>query len=233
MMRWRAKASMVTTRPSDKDQIRMIVRNLHGKFLQRMIVLPLFTFPDLHEMGVQIEDAIRQGIFAEDNVPLKKNVVCSSNATTDGSTVAKCSEVDTITTSLNGQKPTTSTRPQAQNFHPLYMSLSQALRMLREEGYLELLEPQPVPNPLSPRYDRAKYYAYHQQHDHDTNRCIRLCHKIQDLIDEETIAPPKGPQVSTHPSPPHLNLIHTLPSAFNPSIYITPAYLSKPEVFIP
>ncbi|KAL7219870.1 hypothetical protein ACSBR2_012853 [Camellia fascicularis] len=44
MTRWRAKASLVTTRPSDKDQIRMIVQNLHGKLLQKMIVLPLFTF---------------------------------------------------------------------------------------------------------------------------------------------------------------------------------------------
>ncbi|KAF5933076.1 hypothetical protein HYC85_029247 [Camellia sinensis] len=128
--RWRAKASMMTTRPSDKDQIRMIVRNLHGKLLQKMVVLPLFTFPALHEMGVQIEDAIRQGIFVEDNEPLTKNVARNSNGTTDGSTAVKCSEVDSITTSLNDQKPATSTRPQARKFHPLYMILSQALEML-------------------------------------------------------------------------------------------------------
>ncbi|KAF5933378.1 hypothetical protein HYC85_029549 [Camellia sinensis] len=187
----RAKASTMTTRPSDKDQIRMIGRNLHGKLLQKMVVLPLFTFPALHEMGVQIKDAIRQGIFAEDNEPSKRNVAHSSNATTD------------------------------------------ALKKLQEEGYLELLEPQPLPNPLPSRYDPAKYCAYHQQHDHDTNRCIRLRHKIQDLIDEETLAPLEGPQVSTDSSPPHLNLIHTLPSTFDPSIYITPAHLPKPEVFIP
>ncbi|GMP90159.1 hypothetical protein CsSME_00041418 [Camellia sinensis var. sinensis] len=33
--RWRAKALIMTTRPSDKDHIRMIVRNLHGKLLKR------------------------------------------------------------------------------------------------------------------------------------------------------------------------------------------------------
>ncbi|KAF5933263.1 hypothetical protein HYC85_029434 [Camellia sinensis] len=49
-----------------------------------------------------------------------------------------------------------------------------------------------------------------------------------DLIDEEIIAPPKRP----HALPPHLNLIHTLSSTYNPSIYITPAHLPKPEVFI-
>ena len=110
----------------------MIVQNLHGKLLQKMIVLPLFTFPDLHGMGVQIEDAIRQGIFTEDYEPLKKIVARSSNATIEGSIAVKCSEVDTITTPFNGQKPTTSNRPQARSFHPLYISLSQALKMLRE-----------------------------------------------------------------------------------------------------
>ena len=50
--RWRAKASMMAARPSDKDQIRMAVRNLQPKLMQKMIVLPFPTFSDLHEMGV-------------------------------------------------------------------------------------------------------------------------------------------------------------------------------------
>lgn len=61
--RWRAKAAMMTNRPLEKDQVRMIVRNLHGKMLQKMIVVPLFNFKDLYEVGVRIEDAIKQGII--------------------------------------------------------------------------------------------------------------------------------------------------------------------------
>ncbi|KAL7257818.1 hypothetical protein ACSBR1_004016 [Camellia fascicularis] len=57
--RWRAKASMMTIRPTDKDQIRMVVRNLQPKLMQKMIVLPFPTFSDLHEMEVQIEDALK------------------------------------------------------------------------------------------------------------------------------------------------------------------------------
>ncbi|KAF5931575.1 hypothetical protein HYC85_027746 [Camellia sinensis] len=63
VIRWRAKASTMTLRPTDKDQIRMIVRNLHPKLMQRMIVVPFPTFADLHDMGVQIEDAMKQGLF--------------------------------------------------------------------------------------------------------------------------------------------------------------------------
>ncbi|CAL5443132.1 unnamed protein product [Camellia sinensis] len=61
--RWKAKAAMMTNRPLEKDQVRMIVRNLHRKMLQKMIVLPLFNFKDLYEAGVQVEDAIKQGII--------------------------------------------------------------------------------------------------------------------------------------------------------------------------
>ncbi|XP_028052583.1 uncharacterized protein LOC114257067 [Camellia sinensis] len=64
--RWRAKASMMTTRPSEKDQIRMVVHNLQGKLLQKMIVLPLFTFTELYEIGAQIEDAMKQGLIANE-----------------------------------------------------------------------------------------------------------------------------------------------------------------------
>ena len=54
---------MMTTRPVKKDQIQMVVRNLQPKLMQKMIALPLPTFADLHEIGVQIEDAMKQGLI--------------------------------------------------------------------------------------------------------------------------------------------------------------------------
>ncbi|KAL7178185.1 hypothetical protein ACSBR2_031353 [Camellia fascicularis] len=57
---------MMTIRPTDKDQIRMVVRNLQPKLMQKMIVLPLPTFADLHEIGVQIEDVMKQGLIDQE-----------------------------------------------------------------------------------------------------------------------------------------------------------------------
>ncbi|KAF5932137.1 hypothetical protein HYC85_028308 [Camellia sinensis] len=78
-----------------------------------------------------------------------------------------------------------------------------------EKGYLNALDPQPLPDPLPARHNPTKY-------------CI--------------IAPPQDPNVTTNPlpihhqvSPPRLNFIHALPSTFNPSIYITPAHSPKPK----
>ncbi|GMQ11233.1 hypothetical protein CsSME_00053943 [Camellia sinensis var. sinensis] len=250
--KWRAKAAMMTNRPLEKDQIRMIVRNLHGKMLQKMIVLPLFTFNDLHEIGVQIEDAIKQGIIVDDKEPVRKPFGRSSNATTNSSTVVRPSEVNSVTTTTakmadpfaNASPQTTnSPRNTTRTLNPLYMSPAKAMKILIERGYLKPLDPRPLPDPLPAKHDPTKYCAFHQQLGHDTDYCFRLRHEIQNLIDNKIIAPPQPqkPNVTTNPlpshdknrPPPHLNYIHTLLSTFNPSIYITPVHLPKPEVYIP
>ena len=87
----------MTTRPSEKDQIRIVVWNLHGKLLQKMIVLLLFTFKELYEIGVQIKDAMKQGIITDDKESAKRPFVHSSNAA-GVSTAARLSEVSVVTT---------------------------------------------------------------------------------------------------------------------------------------
>ena len=97
--RWRAKASMMTLRPTDKDQIRMIVRNLQPKLMQKMIVLPFPTFSDLYETEVQIEDAMKQGLINQEKEQPRRAFSRSSNATTSGDAAARSSEVGMVTTS--------------------------------------------------------------------------------------------------------------------------------------
>ncbi|KAL7183277.1 hypothetical protein ACSBR1_041875 [Camellia fascicularis] len=99
--RWRAKASMMTISPTDKDQIRMVVRNLQSKLMQKMIVLPFPTFSDLHEMGVQIEDAMKQGLIDNDREQPRRAFSRSSNATTSGDAAARSSEVGMVTTTTS------------------------------------------------------------------------------------------------------------------------------------
>ncbi|KAF5932272.1 hypothetical protein HYC85_028443 [Camellia sinensis] len=100
-----------------------------------------------------------------------------------------------------------------------------------ERGHLKPLDPQPLPDPLPARHNPSKYCVYHQQRGHGTDRCYRLRHEVQNLIDNRTIAPPSDPNDQVpHP---HLNLIHTLAVPYDPSVYITPVHLPKPNVFIP
>ncbi|KAL7169328.1 hypothetical protein ACSBR2_034386 [Camellia fascicularis] len=179
-----------------------------------MIVLPLFTFVELHEIGVQIEDAIKQGLIDNEKEQPKRPFTCSSNAATSGSTSTRPSDVSMVTTTPKPANPfagTSNTTPQtpsheARNqrvFIPLYMPLSKALGVLIRKGHLMPLEQHPLPDPLPPKHNPAKYYVFHQQHGHDTDQCYRLRHKIQDLIDNKVIAPSQKPNVTTNPLPLH------------------------------
>ncbi|KAF5931648.1 hypothetical protein HYC85_027819 [Camellia sinensis] len=222
--RWRAKASMMTIRPPDKDQIQMVVRNLQPKLMQKMIVLPLPTFADLHEIGVQIEDALKQGLINNDRGEQPRRTFNrSTNAGTSSAAAARASDVSMVT-------PPPPQEPLQLHHSPV-----------RPEGHLKPLEPQPLPETLPPSHNLAKYCAFHQQHGHDTDHCFRLRHEIQDLVDNRVIMPPKKPNVTTNPLPPHnqaphpkrINSIQTGVVSYDPSIYITPSHLPTLEVFIP
>ncbi|KAF5932766.1 hypothetical protein HYC85_028937 [Camellia sinensis] len=121
------------------------------------------------------------------------------------------------------------------------MPLPKALGVLIRKGHLKPLEPRPLPNPLPLSHNPPKYCAYHQQHGHDTDQCFRLRHEIQDLVDKQVIVPPEKPNVTTNPLPPHnqapplkrINFIQTGAVSYDPSIYITPSHLPKPEVLLP
>ena len=77
---------MMTLRPTDKDQIRMIVRNLQPKLMQKKIVLPFPTFSNLHEMGVQIEDALKQGLIDNDREQPRRTFNRNTNVGPSGAT---------------------------------------------------------------------------------------------------------------------------------------------------
>ncbi|KAF5933115.1 hypothetical protein HYC85_029286 [Camellia sinensis] len=177
----------------------------------------------------------------------KRAFTRNSNATTSGSAVARPSDVGMVTTTPKTANPfantsnttsqTSSHQPRGQRvFTPLYMSLSKALGVLIKKGHLKPLEPHPLPDPLPPKHNLAKYY-----HGHDIDLCFRLCHEIQDLIDNKVIAPPQKPSVTTNPLPLHnqvhpprrMNLIQTLAIPYDPSRYFTHSHLPKPTLFIP
>ncbi|XP_028058154.1 uncharacterized protein LOC114262022 [Camellia sinensis] len=97
MARWRAKAARMTSRPSEREQVRLVVQNLEPNMLQRMIVASLSTFTSLHELGVQIESAFKKGIIHRTSEPAKKPFTRSTNAST--STIPRPANVSTIATS--------------------------------------------------------------------------------------------------------------------------------------
>ena len=73
-------------------------------------------------------------------------------------------------------------------FSELGKPLSKVYEILKEKELLTLLNATPK-NPHNLK--KSKYCDYHGHHGHDTDRCTRLMHDIQDVIDNGMIPDPK------------------------------------------
>ena len=90
---------MMTIRPVDKDQIWMVVHNLQPMLMQKMIVLPLPSFVDLHVIGVEIENAMKQGLIDHEREQPKRSFNHSTNACISSAAAGRTSEVGMVTSS--------------------------------------------------------------------------------------------------------------------------------------
>ena len=58
LMRWREKASKMPNRSSEKDQVRMVIKNILPTYGHQCAPISLKSFVDLYDAGIQVEDAI-------------------------------------------------------------------------------------------------------------------------------------------------------------------------------
>nr|POE85245.1 hypothetical protein CFP56_67849 [Quercus suber] len=74
---------------------------------------------------------------------------------------------------------------------PLGITLSQALETLSTKGFIKLLDlGSYTSNTSAPNYNASEYCKYHQNHGHSIDKCTRLCHDIEDLIQSGKILKP-------------------------------------------
>ena len=196
--RWREKAAKMKNRPSEEDQVRIVVKNLQPKYLRHIYTQAITDFKRLHATGLQIEDGIKLGLIGKEEAPPPPKKTFSSR-TSHASVNALGSALPQDPFQASPSR--NSNRPRC-NFNPLYMTLSQALTVLSRQGHLKPLnKPLPQP-PYGPNHDPNKQCAYHQHPGHETDNCMRLRHDIQDLIDSRIIKPSQ-PNVQTNPLPTH------------------------------
>lgn len=101
------------------------------------------------------------------------------------------------------------------------MLQTEALERPVDAGHITPFAPKPPPNPLPPYHDSSQYCSYHQSLGHPIEKCFRLHHKIQDLIDAKEIVHPfaRKPNIITYPLPNHnlgfSNHIHFIQTDFD------------------
>ena len=80
--KWRAKAAQMMSRPSEEEQLVMVVKNLLLVYHKYLFAQYFPNFKALIAVGTQIEDAINNGtIKIDDPLRFKKNV--GSNSKTE------------------------------------------------------------------------------------------------------------------------------------------------------
>ncbi len=90
------------------------------------------------------------------------------------------------------------------HFDPLGKPLAKVFKHMCKRGHLKPLDTTPYPDPLPKNWNTNLYFLFHQRTGHSTDKCTRLKHGIQDLIDNDVI--PKArltnqPNVHKNPLP--------------------------------
>ena len=79
--KWRAKAAQMMSRPSEEEQLAMVVKNLLPVYHKYLFAQYFPNFKALIATGTQIEDAINNGTIKIDDLPrFRKNVGSNSKA---------------------------------------------------------------------------------------------------------------------------------------------------------
>ncbi|XP_058185725.1 uncharacterized protein LOC131302948 [Rhododendron vialii] len=63
IQRWRANAALMTDRPSEKDQIHIISRNLQADFAKNLVLVQGPNFETFYDSGLAIEEALQMGVL--------------------------------------------------------------------------------------------------------------------------------------------------------------------------
>ena len=144
-------------RPSEEEQIAMVVKNLLPIYHKYLFAQYFPNFKALIAAGTQIEDAINNGTIKNDNPPRFKRNEGSNSKAAKISNIHKngpCQLIAPITPMQVSQGP----RPRKE-FHELYMPMSQVFDKLKAKGLLKPLDLRPIPNPLPSRFDVNKRCA--------------------------------------------------------------------------
>ena len=144
--RWRGQLLKMQTRPSEKDQIKMIIKGTKPSIfakLRRMTSM-IADFRQLREtvMDIEEEEAENKTFYGLNRRPI-------------GGT--------------SGTKPTAAEIAAIRNrrFSNLGRPLSRVLERLKRQGLLKPLETKSLPNPLLPHLNLSQYCQFHHQKGHD------------------------------------------------------------------
>ena len=159
--KWRSKVAQMMNRPSEEEQLTMVVKNLLPVFHKYLFDQYFSNFKTMIAIGTQIEDAINNGTINNEDPPRFKKNLGSNSKTAGVSNIYKNDPyqlIAPITLVTISQRPPP--RPRWE-FHVLFIPVSQMFENLIAKGLLKPLDLKPIQNPIPVRFDVTKRCAYH------------------------------------------------------------------------
>ncbi|OVA05245.1 hypothetical protein BVC80_8255g12 [Macleaya cordata] len=217
--RWQLKIREMIDRPSEEEQIAIILRNVNHEYKWPLSIVSHHHMADLIKSGTQMEDAARDGarfmVSAQSENKYRKTNKEHVNYITppqpqgvpsviQPKTQAQAKE--TIQPPVQSQFQGKSQNKERREFSNLGHPMSEILPLLVEAGVLTRREPMPPPDPLPKWYKANLHCDFHQAAGHATDRCIALRHEIQNLLEANKInipgvTLPSKPNINSNPLP--------------------------------
>ena len=144
------KVGLMKNKLAEKDQVRMVVRNVSPNLVERLQMMNPKSFVDLYDDGLQAEEMENEK---------KKNIRSTGtrNYPTRGTQQANTSRAVEVRAVQLPRK-----------FSNFNQPLSKVLDRLIQKGLLRPLTVSRPPNPNLPGYDPNSYYKFHQLTGHST-----------------------------------------------------------------
>src|SRR3989440_5592406 len=190
LKRWRKKLIPIRNKPDESELIKIFINGTLSPFRDKMYFTLLKDFSEVHQMGLKIEDRL-----LEDQKANARNNLWNEH----DNNVDNCSSSKRKHKGASGSKNSKLGVKQSVNFvrsgkERMFSNFGEPMSKILERyikrGLLQPLEPKPLPDPLPANFNLQAYCKFHRVKGNDTDRCRRLRHEIQNLIDEGKIPDP-------------------------------------------
>ena len=178
LARFRAIAAQIWNRPSEREQVTMMMRGLANPYKTFIFGQGITTFQTLIAAGQQIEDAINHGdlphkgdkVISEGSSSRRNNSskASSANSFSQAKSVAAASSAPLLIEAPYPQRNQRASRQYTEQGLPKELIMDK----LMKAGQLKPPGPMVLPNPLPASFRHDRFCKFHNQAGHDTEFCF-------------------------------------------------------------
>lgn len=182
LIRWRSHAAHMTNRPTEVDQVSMIIQGLKPSYQHYLEFANISTITDLKRMGLKAE----------------KKMAASKDNNYNSSTSWKTNYQPKNMKAANGAE--VSAVNSYTKYTPLAITYTEALDRLLSKDLIKLPEIKPEPETKTKNWDGTKYCKYHRARGHDTENCWIFKNWLEEKIQSKELPIPiRKPNNNSNP----------------------------------